>query len=176
MRAFTSSQTAGGIPKLRAAARACGLICCGATSQSPAGIPVGGARHAGVGPMGRGCAADPATGVPECCSPTASRRGLRGGRASDPPGSIPKDRPLRPARLILALDGLDDPSGGIPNHLAASLSRGKRRRHTRQQQGREKHRLHNGVDHERRVFIRSFAVSQPCSFVFLPAIPFLLKP
>lgn len=126
--------------------------------------------------MGRGRATDPAAGVTECRAPTASRRGLRGGRAGDPPGSIANDRPFRPARLLLALDGLDDPPGCIANHLAAGLCRGNRRQHTRQQQGREEDRLHMEIDLWRRVFIRSFAVSQTCSFACPPAIPSLLKP
>ena len=166
MRAFTSSQTAGGIPKLRAAARARRLIGCGAASQSPARIPVGGVRGAGVGPMGRGCAAQPAAGVTECRAPTASRRGLRGGRPGDPPGSIANDRPFSISRLLLALDGLDDPPGGVANHLAAGLCRGNRRQHTRQQQSRDEDRLHMEIDHWRRIFIRSFAAA---SLAHLPS-------
>lgn len=164
MRAFTSSQTARCIPKLRAAARARRLIGCGAASQSPARIPVGGVRGAGVGPMGRGCAAEPATGVTECRAPTASRRGLCGGRAGDPPGSIANDRLFRPARLLLALGGLDDPPGGVANHLAAGLCRGNRRQHTRQQQSRDEDPLHMEIDHRRRIFIRSFAAASLAQF------------
>lgn len=123
MRAFASSQTAGGIPKLRAAARARRLIGCGAASQSPARISVCGVRGAGIGPMGRSRAADPPAGIAVCRASTAARRGLRGGRAGDPPGSFANDRPFRPARLLLAIDGLDDPTGGVANHLAAGLCR-----------------------------------------------------